>query len=202
MNKYGNREDYLKWYEEHPHWGNNQVTENYERLFWLLPFVHGSVLEVGCNTGGITSIIATIPSVQSVLGIDITDDYINQARKATEFSIKASLHKLFLEDITLKYAFHTILLMEVLEHVLNPVEALKKCFSLLAPGGRILISVPEGHSFSQPDHIREYSAKSLYSDIAAASDGFDITTQIVETHSPYFDIEYYSWLLAVLRKNG
>src|SRR3972149_9592786 len=107
MNKYKSKEEYIKWYEDHNHWGNNQVTENYERLFWLLPFIKDCVLEIGCNTGGITSIVASLASVSRVLAIDITEGYINQTLEATKNFTNVSVHKFFIEDINLSLGFDT-----------------------------------------------------------------------------------------------
>jgi 2-polyprenyl-3-methyl-5-hydroxy-6-metoxy-1,4-benzoquinol methylase len=44
--------------------------------------------------------------------------------------------------------FDLITCVDIIEHVANPVEILKKCSSLLDKGGRLLIVTPDNASFA------------------------------------------------------
>jgi 2-polyprenyl-3-methyl-5-hydroxy-6-metoxy-1,4-benzoquinol methylase len=55
------------------------------------------------------------------------------------------VHSLF-EDFKPAHLFDSIVLEHVLEHVLAPVELLGQVKNWLAPGGRLFLGVPNGHS--------------------------------------------------------
>ena len=163
-----NRETYQEWYEQNSHFSNVHVTSQWGRCHWTIPFIHGRVLEVGPQHGGITKIIATLDSVYEVVAIDITDRHIEETKKtlSTLGIDGVDLRKCYLEDMPEDEKFDTILLFEVLEHFLDDKEALKKCHSLLNPSGCILISVPDaatpiGAVGSEEDHLRAYTLESL-----------------------------------------
>jgi 2-polyprenyl-3-methyl-5-hydroxy-6-metoxy-1,4-benzoquinol methylase len=85
-----------------------------------------------------------------------------------------------IEDYTTDDRFDTVILMEVLEHVLNPVFVLGKAASLLAPQGRVLVSVPlRGGPWDHTDnHMRQYIAENLMLDARDA--GFSLASTVWE----------------------
>ena len=70
-----------------------------------------------------------------------------------------------------------LVMLNVLEHIENDVQALKKAFNLLKPGGVLIIEVPAspglyGAYDRQLRHFRRYSAPELYGKLASA--GFTV----------------------------
>lgn len=51
------------------------------------------------------------------------------------------------EDLAMDETYDSIVMEHVLEHVMDPGALLRRAKSWLAPGGRILAGVPNGHSF-------------------------------------------------------
>ena len=153
-----------------------------DRLRWikrLLPkYNTKTILDLGCSEGSYSLNLAK--TGYEVTGINLFEDSIKVAReraqitgldKTTEF-IQAD----FMEWKTDK-KFDAVMLFEVLEHVPNPQETIKKCIEWTSPQGILYISTPNGvadqaasvlgvdlenaagHEFK--GHVRAYTEKSL-----------------------------------------
>jgi SAM-dependent methyltransferase len=69
--------------------------------------------------------------------------------------------------------YDIVMLLDVIEHIENDVEALRAAASAIAPGGRLLITVPANpHLWSAHDerngHFRRYTSESLSAALAEA----------------------------------
>jgi len=193
-----NREAYELWYKHNSHFSNHAVTKDYEFIHWLLPFVYGTVIDLGCQWGGVTQILCDQPHVTMVDAIDITDENVRKAKDYVKSPKLGGIWKTYIEDMFCTRQYDTVVCTGVIEHVLDPVETLMKCIQLIAPNGQLLLMVPNGPSFPEPDHVREYDFRSLTKDIrtAAADVGKNVHVQTCATFNAQFDIEHYSWLLA------
>ncbi len=103
---------------------------------------HGGrrVLEIGCAHG---YTLARLERHHETWGIDLSEYAIGRARQI------ASRSRVFCADFTGRLperieagGFDLIVAKYVLEHLAEPGRALERAFSLLAPGGRLLYSVP------------------------------------------------------------
>lgn len=95
------------------------------------------VLEVGCGTGVITEMIAALPGVAEVVGIDPSEGLVARARNrapALTFDVGDG-QALPYEDQT----FHAVVFATTLCHVPDPVAALAEARRVLRPGGSLLI---------------------------------------------------------------
>ncbi len=127
----------------------------------------GAVLEVGCGPGlmlaafqrrgwrvmGIERNAAMAESARRNFGVDVTDAPI--------------------EALPADARFDLIVLFQVLEHIGDPVPLLKQCAKLLAPGGRVVINVPNLASWQShfagakwlhldvPRHLVHYTPETL-----------------------------------------
>jgi len=98
------------------------------------------VLDVGCGTGAISKdIAAQVGSSGYVTGIDNTEYFI-QSGKETYASVK-NLDLIYTDLFAFEpeEKFDLIVAARVLQWLNNPVEALKKMYSLLKPGGTVSI---------------------------------------------------------------
>jgi len=110
------------------------------RVKMALPFVGGNVLDFGCGVGGLTSHI----DCKSYLGVDVDHASIRIAQK------KNPDHKFLIiekgEDIApireFCPSFDTIVSLAVIEHVKDQAVFLKRFVSLLASGGKIVLTTP------------------------------------------------------------
>ena len=98
------------------------------------------VLEIGCGTGAIARVLATLPAVAEVVGSDPSALLLAKARE-----LGANIANLsFREDdgraLSLPDAsFDAVVLHTVLSHVPQPERVLAEAFRVLRPGGRLAV---------------------------------------------------------------
>ena len=98
-----------------------------------------SLLDVGCGPGSITAEFAELVAPGRVLGVDLSADVIDQAAKAhgdstVEFAAM-DLYSLDLED----NSFDVVHAHQVLQHVSDPVAALREMRRVARPGGLVAV---------------------------------------------------------------
>jgi 2-polyprenyl-3-methyl-5-hydroxy-6-metoxy-1,4-benzoquinol methylase len=103
----------------------------------LINFVYPNsrVLDVGCSKGYIARELKKKGC--SITGIDINKEDLREAKKYCDRTILGDITK---KDI--KEKFDVIILGDIIEHVVQPLDLLKKLRKNLDKGGYILISTP------------------------------------------------------------
>ena len=95
----------------------------------------GAILDVGCGDGLFFGELAKFGDVE---GVEPCGDIVNPANPY--------FHKIHIAPFDQNFQpgrrYHLILLLDVLEHLSAPDEALRLCRQLLLPGGTLLITVP------------------------------------------------------------
>ncbi|TAL87879.1 MAG: class I SAM-dependent methyltransferase [Rhodanobacter sp.] len=128
------------------------------------------ILEAGSGTGGNLAMLAAHGEV-SAIEMDEVACRIASENTGGRFDLRRGC---FPDDIPFKgETFDLIGMFDVLEHVEQDVETLRALRGLLAPGGRMLITVPAYQwMWSAHDvflhHKRRYTAKSLRKALADA----------------------------------
>jgi SAM-dependent methyltransferase len=116
-----------------------------------------SVLEAGCGVGAQTVILTKNSPDASFLSIDISDESLAKAKELTDregighvqFQKADIYHLPFADD-----RFDHIFLCFVLEHLVQPVEALQHLKRVLKPGGTItVIEGDHGSVYFHPDSV-------------------------------------------------
>lgn len=156
----------------------------------------GKVLEVGCSTGLLLSLLKN--KGFEVIGIEIS-------RKASEKAKQRGI-KVFTtpyEKFLLNEKFDLIIFNHTLEHLKNPVEVLKKTKSLLKPKGFVYIDLPNFESLSAkimkgrwelllPEehlwHFTEKSFKRLFKDLEFKTIYIEKTSGIWDFHNPVYEL--------------
>jgi SAM-dependent methyltransferase len=118
---------------------NNIVKFDYywtkQTLFdYLRPEKDDVVLEIGCGPGTWTKLV--LGSVKKLVAVDISSKMIKQARKnapGAEFHICDAM------DINLKQKFDKIFSVRMIEYVYKKEKFLRLLYSMLKPGGRLVI---------------------------------------------------------------
>jgi SAM-dependent methyltransferase len=110
-----------------------------------------SILDVGCGFGKNTAYIGQTPGRRAV-GIDIDRLKLVEARRrlggvqqteACSFICADATHPPFRAS-----TFDGILITELLEHLISPLEGLNACHTLLGNGGRLTITTPASHNLN------------------------------------------------------
>ncbi len=151
------------------HWWYVARREILERLIHdrIAPPAGGKVIEVGCGTGHNLNMLGRFGTVDAV-ELDAYARAIARDRGANV--VDASLPEL--AGVT-RGAYDLVASLDVVEHVDDDVGALRALGSLLAPGGRLLVTVPayswlwSAHDVAN-HHKRRYTATTLAAAATAA----------------------------------
>src|SRR5260221_4103047 len=127
------------WYYQEQKW------EHIKALEWIGPA--DRVLEIGCGQGSF------LLSLKNKYGTDPVGLELNQKAvlKAVSLGLKvyhADLNSFSPEN---REAFNVICLFQVLEHIAEPIPFLQHALTMLKPGGRLIIGVPDNDTLVNKD---------------------------------------------------
>jgi 2-polyprenyl-3-methyl-5-hydroxy-6-metoxy-1,4-benzoquinol methylase len=108
----------------------------------LIELVAGarSVLDVGCAAGDTAR--ALVDRGCRVSGVDVDAEAAEPARSVLDELVIADIDQSPLSSHFKAESFDAIIFGDVLEHLVDPASVLRDSVSLLTPGGRILVSIP------------------------------------------------------------
>lgn len=136
--------------EEFP-WARSQVFSDYNLVLGYyqamacLEHARGnSLLDMPCGDGVLTSLMA--PKFRRVVGLDASSKHLALAREALP---TAELHEALIEDFETDERFDTITMINVLEHVADPIMVLRKAADLLSDEGVLLVHVPNARAINR-----------------------------------------------------
>jgi SAM-dependent methyltransferase len=153
----------------------------YNRWIWerVAPFVGQRVLELGAGTGAMTRLLY---GRELIVATDKETPYIDRLRNQFRRRPGIIVERLDLENgesalELARYAFDTVVCINVLEHTNDDAVALTRVNQLLQPGGRVIVFVPAGKKlYGSLDrgvgHQRRYDKDELVAKLLAA--GFAI----------------------------
>lgn len=126
----------------------------------------GRILDVGCGDGRLFPKLAAFGSVEGIEPDAATLGLLAPAGR--------TIHAVpFETPLPVSGRFDLVLLLDVIEHLDQPVESLRLARSLLAPGGTLLVTVPAlpalwtAHDVLN-HHRRRYTAQELRRQLTAA----------------------------------
>lgn len=138
---------------------------------FLLPHLRRgqSVLDVGCGPGSISADLARLVAPGSVVGIDLSSDVIELARRSAdgEAGIDVSfqvgdVYDLQFDDST----FDVVYAHQVLQHLSDPIRAISEMRRVLVPGGLVAVRDADYGRFTwSPTDPRLERWMALYHDI-------------------------------------
>lgn len=138
--------------------------------------LHGSILEIGCGLGSFTTALVNFGKVTA---IDIDKTCIATTKKLIRGNARVGSGDIEKGAYFFKKRrFTTIVCMNVLEHIKDDSQAVKHMYSLLKPGGNLVLLVP-AHQFiygaidEAIGHFRRYDKSGLQS--LLQSEGFSIS---------------------------
>lgn len=164
--------------------GVNETSMRYSARIFARHWHGTSCLELGPGDGLITELLA-----ERFEHLMLVDGSASFSEKLAERFPTATVETALFEQFTTDERFDTIVLGHVLEHVEDPVAVMASARSFLAPGGRVLMAVPNARSLhrqaavimglirdefelSEADvhhgHRRVYTPETLRADVLAA----------------------------------
>jgi glycosyltransferase involved in cell wall biosynthesis/SAM-dependent methyltransferase len=146
--------------------GRDFMLKTRKRIHWIVQECIGThILDAGCSQGIVPLLLAR--EGKNVLGIDVDSRAIDVANNQlkNESKLTQERAKFVNSDFnSLDFKndkFDTIIISEVLEHLLNPRSFIEKSFDLLNKDGLLIITVPFGiNDFT--DHKKTYYFKDIY----------------------------------------
>lgn len=97
----------------------------------------GDLIDIGCGSGAFLASFSGKIDGWNLFGQDLTENHLSHLKSIYNFQ---KLYTCDIQEITKK--FDLVSMVHVLEHIPNPVSALKTAKKLLKPNGAILIQVP------------------------------------------------------------
>ena len=139
----------------------------YEELAEIIaPLAPRSVVDVGCGTGDLLRLLVerSASPPERVVGIDHAEAGISRAGESLPSAtwIVGDIY-----DLELDEEFDLVLCTEVLEHLTEPARAVEELRRICGPGGRVLITVPDGAQDSWDGHVNFWSESDLEAFLAS-----------------------------------
>ncbi|MSQ83550.1 MAG: class I SAM-dependent methyltransferase [Myxococcales bacterium] len=106
-------------------------------------FRSGTALELGTGGGHCTALLA--PHFSAMDSVEGSPQLADRLR-ARGLAANLQLHVAYFETFEPSASYANIFLVQVLEHLDDPVAILRRCRSWLNPGGRIFVTVPNAQS--------------------------------------------------------
>jgi SAM-dependent methyltransferase len=144
------------------------------------------VLEVGCGTGNVLRVLEQVCARGQVVGMELYEEGLHYARTRVRCPLIAGdIHETVFPE-----PFNLIGLFDVLEHLPDDVRILKALRQNLAPGGRLLLTVPAHQSlWSYADeyggHFRRYGTRQLRAVLEEAGFQVEYLTQFMTMLYPF-----------------
>ncbi len=175
---------------------------NYRRALIreFTPYLRGAVAEVGAGIGQLTAELAQVPGVTRLVAVEPDARFAERFRR--ELPQQALVHGTA-ADLPTDQPWNAIVSVNVLEHIRQDVDELRRWRTLLAPAkGHLCLFVPARPELYAPidrdfGHFRRYTKPSLRAALTAA--GFEIV------RLEYFNaIGYFAWGLSfvLLKQRG
>lgn len=136
-----NREKELQesfpWERSKYHTDYNQVLAFYKVKSCIENSVGDSLLDIACGDGMLTEMFAS--HFNTIVGVDASSKHLDEARKRVP---TATFYEALIEEFECEHKFDSIFMLDLLEHLQDPVAVLKKVSSFLKLEGRIVAHVP------------------------------------------------------------
>jgi glycosyltransferase involved in cell wall biosynthesis len=164
-------------YDPGLHHLNDTAVDHWNRYLFARRQVHGpAVLDIGCGSGYGTELLADVPGVTSVVGVDNSYEALFSALSRRKSEKVEFLHSSDATFSPLTGQWQTIVALEIWEHLRSPRTA-ALCSRLALPAsGRLVISLPLDEQPGRNEHhlhtFTIESARSLVSEFFTVTDEY------------------------------
>jgi 2-polyprenyl-3-methyl-5-hydroxy-6-metoxy-1,4-benzoquinol methylase len=138
------RQENFPWQRSKYHTDYNSVLGHFKVLSCLEHACGESLLDLACGDGLITSMFST--HFQNIVGVDASSVHIAEARKRLP---TARFYDSLIEDFEIEEKFDSVFLLDILEHVADPISVLRKAANFLAEDGILIAHVPNAQAINR-----------------------------------------------------
>ena len=185
LNDEKRRQENFPWERSKYHTDYNGVLAHYKVASCLEHARGESLLDLACGDGLITTMFAA--HFRRIVGVDASSVHVEEARRRLP---EAQFHESLIEDFETDERFDSVFLLDILEHVIDPVSVLRKAASFLTADGVVIAHVPNVRAINRRlavlmgtllscdelspfdldvvGHRRAYSRESLINDVQSA----------------------------------
>jgi len=171
---------YREFYEDQSRRGlsNWHIMGSHLRVKWTLEHVPvgSSVLEVGCQDGGVTRYLAD--KARCVTAIDVSQHYLDRAMQHLADRDNITFCRAEGTTYQSQDKYDVIVATELIEHVVDPVALIRNLMKMVRRGGSILVTTPLGWPDTEGEHINEFES---------ADEVLDLLLQAVGNDAPQWD---------------
>ena len=106
----------------------------------LLPKNTARILEIGCGTGATMRWLRGIRDVEHASAIELVPEAAREAASAFDEIMVGNIESMVLE--LPPESFDLVIALDVLEHLVDPWDIVRRCTDILKPGGSMIASIP------------------------------------------------------------
>lgn len=143
-----------------------------------------NVIDLGCGTGELTRKLADALPGSSVLGIDSSQEMLNDSKAFENEQVRFELRSIG-EQVKQETKWDLVFSNAAIQWVYNHAELLPQVISLVKPEGQLVIQMPD----------QNQNASNLILDELATEQPFCTALQNWTRNSPVLDIERYAQIL-------
>jgi len=142
-------------------------------LSYFLPYVGSSAIEVGAGIGTFARMLLDSTSLRKITLIEPADNLFPFLEREFKDDLRVEVRKGYLRDFASSIRADSVLSVNVLEHVENDAEMLRRIHEVLNPGGRVLLFTPAipalyGTVDEEFEHYRRHTKGELQSKMEQA----------------------------------
>ncbi len=106
---------------------------------------HGpAVLDLACGDGLLTEIFGK--HFERVVGVDASGAHLAKAKERVP---EVQFYESLIEDFNIEEKFDSVFMLDILEHVRDPIFVLQKAASFLKEDGIVIVQVPNAHGLNR-----------------------------------------------------
>lgn len=168
---------------DRPGSSDKNTMERYNQLYKLVSKYitkDSKVLDIGCAMGGFLDYL-NLKGLKNLAGIDLIAKYVEYAKSnGNQKNIKTgSAESIPFADKT----FNLVVMDQVMEHLIDPVQAFREARRVLADGGLLCLGIPDALRYNKMyffdffwfllrEHIQHFDIEHLK--LLAATEGFEL----------------------------
>ncbi len=138
------RQDAFPWNRSSYHVTYNAVLAEY-KIKSCLEHSHGdSLIDLACGDGLMTEVFSR--QFKRVVGVDASSAHIEKARKRCP---GVTFYESLIETLDIPEKFDSVFMLDILEHVMDPIAVLKKVSGFMNSDGVLVIHVPNANAINR-----------------------------------------------------